>query len=382
MRTYHSANGEFPDYYILLGVAHNAGESAVISAYRKEARRSHPDKAGQSSDATQFMQTLNAAREILTDASERRQYDAALAHHLGEPRKSSCSRTAAAASRRRRHEWRAQFETPLYTEQPPPSPPRRRSPEPRPVPQRQPRHHFIPKPFEAFQYYAYSSTLCPFSSLPDGHPVAVQQSTLVHIMNQICAKAIQISSSLRKIYTSVEDLTADPTTGANHRSLALVDVLTEIMFLTAAGYQAWLQRTERIVKTYESHYILSLSPASHIKGPDPRLTSDVEAKLRKAKACFKDLHNALSTTADRLHGSMGQAGTKVVDREGPLSTVKEVITKWNGFCVLPSNIRVGLGEALLYDGGRFWDLWKRVGMSGGSYPIVEIKQPVAHRSST
>ena len=63
MPTYHTANGGFADYYSLLGVTRNAGESAIISAYRKEARRSHPDKAGESANATQLMQTLNAARE-------------------------------------------------------------------------------------------------------------------------------------------------------------------------------------------------------------------------------------------------------------------------------------------------------------------------------
>ena len=376
MPTYHTANGEFVDYYSLLGVARNAGESAIISAYRKEARRSHPDKAGESANATQLMQTLNAARETLTNANERRAYDAALAQHCGDPRKTSFSRAAAAAFRRRRQEWRAQFATPSYTEQPPPPPPRASSPRPKPAPQPQPRHQFVPKPFEAFQYYAYSSTLSPFSGLPDGHPVAIQQSMLVHIMNKICAKAIQISSNLHKLYENMQKQLSGPMTEAQRRSLAIIDVLTETMFFTAAGYQAWLQRTERIVRTYEAHYKWSVSPQSNIEGLDSRLTDDAEASLEKAVACFEDLHNALRVTADRLHGCMGDASTGVVDLDAALSTIQGITMKWNAFCILPSNIQVGLREALKYDNGKFWDAWRRVGMSGGSYEIAEFKQHV------
>ena len=381
MPTYHSANGEFVDYYSLLGVARNAGESAIISAYRKEARRSHPDKAGESSNSTQLMQALNAARETLTNASERRAHDAALAQHLGEPRKTSFSRAAAAASRRRRQEWRAQFTTPSYTEQPPPSPPRRRSPRPKPPPPPQSRHQFIPKLFEAFQYYAYSSTLSPFSGLPEGHPVAIQQSMLVHTMNQICAMAIQTSSSLHKLYEIVQKQSPDPPIETQRRSLAIIDVLTEMMFFTAAGYQAWLQRTERIVRTYEAHYKWSVSRQSHIESMDPRLTVDAEISLEKARACFEDLHNALRVTADRLQGSIRGESTEVVDLDAALGTVQKLITRWNEFCVLPPNIQVGLREALKYDNGKFWDAWRRLGMSGGSYEIAEFKQHVAGGTS-
>ena len=156
----------------------------------------------------------------------------------------------------------------------------------------------------------------------------------------------------------------------------MIDVLTETMFFTAAGYQAWLQRTERIVRTYEAHYRWSVSPQSHTRSLDPRLTTDAEASLEKAVVCFEDLHNALRGTADRLHRSIGDASTVVVDLDAALSAVQKVIMRWNGFCILPSNIQVGLREALKYDNGRFWDAWRRVGMSGGSYEIAEFKQHV------
>ena len=199
---------------------------------------------------------------------------------------------------------------------------------------------------------------------------------LVQTVNKICAKAIQISSSLHKLYEHIEKQISTPTTEARRRSLAIIDLLTETMFFTAAGYQAWLQRTERIVRTYEAHYKWSVSPQSHTGGLDPRLTTDAEAILEKAVACFEDLHNALRATADRLHGSIGDASTVVVDLDTALSTVQKVIMRWNGFCILPSNIQVGLREALKYDNGRFWDAWRRLGMSGGSYEVAEFKQHV------
>lgn len=71
------------DYYEVLGVPRNADTAAIKSAYRRLARRLHPDVGeGGSSEAFREVQ---AAFETLSDLEQRRRYDATLAHRETRP---------------------------------------------------------------------------------------------------------------------------------------------------------------------------------------------------------------------------------------------------------------------------------------------------------
>ncbi|HLD61669.1 MAG TPA: molecular chaperone DnaJ [Patescibacteria group bacterium] len=59
------------DYYEILGISKNAGESDIKRAYRKLAHEYHPDKGG-SSDK---FKEINQAYEVLSDPKKRQQYD-------------------------------------------------------------------------------------------------------------------------------------------------------------------------------------------------------------------------------------------------------------------------------------------------------------------
>lgn len=65
---------EFKDYYKVLGVERGAGDAEVKKAYRRLARKHHPDlsKAG---DAQARMQEINEAYEVLRDTEKRAAYD-------------------------------------------------------------------------------------------------------------------------------------------------------------------------------------------------------------------------------------------------------------------------------------------------------------------
>mgnify|MGYP006175375263 CR=1 FL=1 len=65
---------EFKDYYQVLGVAHDASADDVKKAFRKLARKYHPD-VSKAADAADRMSELNEANAVLSDAEKRAAYD-------------------------------------------------------------------------------------------------------------------------------------------------------------------------------------------------------------------------------------------------------------------------------------------------------------------
>jgi curved DNA-binding protein len=65
---------EFKDYYDTLGVKPDASEADIRSAYRKLARKYHPDK-NKEAGAEEKFKAVNEANEVLRDAEKRRAYD-------------------------------------------------------------------------------------------------------------------------------------------------------------------------------------------------------------------------------------------------------------------------------------------------------------------
>jgi curved DNA-binding protein len=65
---------DFKDYYSALGVARDASEDDIRKAYRKLARKYHPD-VSQEADAEAKMRDINEAKDVLTDKEKRAAYD-------------------------------------------------------------------------------------------------------------------------------------------------------------------------------------------------------------------------------------------------------------------------------------------------------------------
>ncbi len=66
---------EFKDYYAILGVPRTASEKEIKAAYRRLARRYHPDvNKGQAQAEARFKE-VGEAYEVLSDPQKRRQYD-------------------------------------------------------------------------------------------------------------------------------------------------------------------------------------------------------------------------------------------------------------------------------------------------------------------
>jgi curved DNA-binding protein len=63
------------DYYNILGVAKQATQEDIKTAYRKLARRMHPDLNPDDKDAHRKFQQINEANEVLSDAEKRKKYD-------------------------------------------------------------------------------------------------------------------------------------------------------------------------------------------------------------------------------------------------------------------------------------------------------------------
>ncbi|QXV65171.1 J domain-containing protein [Mucilaginibacter sp. 21P] len=65
----------FIDYYKVLGVAKTATDKEIKSAYRKMARKYHPDVNPNDAEAEKQFKQVNEANEVLSDPEKRKKYD-------------------------------------------------------------------------------------------------------------------------------------------------------------------------------------------------------------------------------------------------------------------------------------------------------------------
>lgn len=73
---------EYKDYYEILGIKRDATEAEIKSAYRKLARKLHPD-VNKTKEAEQKFKDLNEAYEVLSDKTKRQRYDSLGANWQG-----------------------------------------------------------------------------------------------------------------------------------------------------------------------------------------------------------------------------------------------------------------------------------------------------------
>lgn len=65
---------KYKDYYDILGVSRDADSNAIKSAYRKLARKYHPD-VNKTKEAEEKFKDINEAYEVLSDKNKRQRYD-------------------------------------------------------------------------------------------------------------------------------------------------------------------------------------------------------------------------------------------------------------------------------------------------------------------
>ncbi len=66
---------EYKDYYKILGVERNATQKEIKRAYRKLARKHHPDLNPGDTDAEERFKGINEAHEVLSDPEKRKKFD-------------------------------------------------------------------------------------------------------------------------------------------------------------------------------------------------------------------------------------------------------------------------------------------------------------------
>ncbi len=66
---------DYKDYYSILGVSKTASQDEIKKAYRKLARKYHPDLNKDDPQAEQQFKDINEANEVLSDAEKRKMYD-------------------------------------------------------------------------------------------------------------------------------------------------------------------------------------------------------------------------------------------------------------------------------------------------------------------
>ncbi|KAG5489206.1 hypothetical protein GH5_00070 [Leishmania sp. Ghana 2012 LV757] len=75
------------NYYDVLGVSPTASGEEIKRSYKKKALELHPDRVGrdQTQEEAELFKVITKANEVLTDAEQRRKYDASLASGAGQP---------------------------------------------------------------------------------------------------------------------------------------------------------------------------------------------------------------------------------------------------------------------------------------------------------
>ncbi len=63
------------DYYEVLGIGKNATDAEIKSAYRKLAKKYHPDLNPGDKDAEEKFKEVNEANDVLSDPDKRKRYD-------------------------------------------------------------------------------------------------------------------------------------------------------------------------------------------------------------------------------------------------------------------------------------------------------------------
>ncbi|MFD2938046.1 DnaJ C-terminal domain-containing protein [Spirosoma flavum] len=66
---------DFIDYYSVLGIPKTASDEDIKKAYRKLARKHHPDLNPNDAEANKKFQQINEANEVLSDSEKRKKYD-------------------------------------------------------------------------------------------------------------------------------------------------------------------------------------------------------------------------------------------------------------------------------------------------------------------
>ena len=74
------------DFYATLGVPKDADEAAIKKAYRQQAKELHPDRNPGNAQAEKKFKDVGEAYAVLSDADQRKQYDAVRAMGGGGPR--------------------------------------------------------------------------------------------------------------------------------------------------------------------------------------------------------------------------------------------------------------------------------------------------------
>ena len=359
--SYTFIDGRFPNYYSILSVSRTATTQEIVAAYKIKAQEEHPDKHGGTRTSTERFALIANARDVLSDATSRRDYDRAL--RSNDP--GAFNRTV------NNHNDRS-------TQRPRPRSPQQNShsrPAPNPRPWEQPFNgygyhsnlqgdkNYVPADF----HVAFAAFRPPASSYPfelnghkgtKPHPGSTWSMNMYGCHEEACSYAREIC----RLAMSCEDTTSQITNALRTSQCGKIE-----------DYQQICAANELVLE------ILHYAGCSYFATKQD-LDKSVEIPPNRALPVVKKICVALhqvQTLFDKTLSTLIRVRNVFTGRWGSTSTVLEyqrtLIYEWDQALVLPANIRDGLMR-IFHTSAMLWqNNWLRRRndnpLAGGCYPL-------------
>ena len=201
--------------------------------------------------------------------------------------------------------------------------------------------------------------------LPLTDPIFLLNGDFVKIGSTVCDWARTTYHCLRDFYNSTNighsRCTTEEDKEMEAMMIAATDLLMELLFFTAAMYDAIRQRVETVVRNWAAYHKTERFQLGEIDG-DPYV-----AQIRDAIGAVEAMYRQDMHTAEWLKSLSRTTISNLFGMKQAYDSLQNIITSWAEFYVLPTNLMQGIRDVFFAteNGTVFTNQWKRYGFRRG-----------------